>query len=154
MIRRVRVHGVFRFYRVGEYPLTECIRLAPTKNVGHTFRQDDGAHALIRFRLAESVLALLLAVQRAAHFQRPGILVEVAPLQTANFTAAQAGHQLRVEEVPPDLVLLYHFEESVQLRAGEDALRLVVGLRRCRALGRVLRNDMRLHRVLHRGVEH
>ena len=154
MVRRVRIHGVFRFYRVGEYPLTQCLRLAPPQDVGDAFRQDDGAHALVGLCLAECVFALLLAVQCAAHLQRPGVPVEVAPLQTANFTAAQTGHQLRLEEVPPDFILLYDFEESVQLSAGEDALRLVVGLRRCRTLGRVLRNDMRLHRVLHRGVEH
>ena len=62
VIRRVRVHGVFRFYRVGEYPLTERLRFAPTQNVSHAFRQDDGAHARISLCLAEGVLALFLAV--------------------------------------------------------------------------------------------
>ena len=116
-------------------------------------RQDDGAHSLIGLCLTDGILAFPLAVESAAHLQRTGIPVEVAPLQTADLTAAQAGHQLRLEEVSPHLVLLHHCKEVVQLRTGENALGLVVGLGRCRAFGGVSWNDMRLHRVLQRGVE-
>ena len=116
-------------------------------------RQDDGAHTLIGFCLADGVLALPLAVEGAAHLQRTGVPVEVVPLQTADLTAAQAGHQLSLEEVPPYLVLLHHCEKGVQLRTGEDTLGLVVGLG-CRCpLGGVSGNDMRLHRIFQRGVE-
>ena len=92
-------------------------------------------------------------MEGSAHLQRPGVPIEVAPLQTADLTAAQAGHQLRLEEVPPHLILLHHFKESIQLRTGEDALGPVVWLGRGRPLGRISGNDMRLHRVFQRGVE-
>ncbi|MFQ9126526.1 MAG: hypothetical protein ACLR4Z_06725 [Butyricicoccaceae bacterium] len=69
-------------------------------------RQDDGAHALIGLRLADGVFALPLAVEGSAYLQRTGIPIEVAPLQTADLAAAQAGRQLRLEEVTPHLILL------------------------------------------------
>ena len=110
-------------------------------------RQDDGTHALIGFCFSDSVLALPLAVEGSAHLQRPGIPIEVAPLQTADLAAAQAGHQFRLEEVPPHLVLLHHCEKGVQLRTGEDALGLVVGFGRRCTFGGISGNDMGLHRV-------
>ena len=152
-IRRVGIDGIFRLHRVGEYPLADGIRLAPPQDVRHRLRQDDGTHSLSRFGLTDGVLALPLAVEGAAHLQRAALLVEDAPLQTADLTAAQAGHQLRPEEVSPHLVLLHHCKEVVQLRAGEDTLGLVVGLGRRCPLSRISGNDMRLHRVLQRGVE-
>ena len=152
-IRRVGIDWILRLHRVGEYPLTDGIRLAPPQDFSHTVRQDDGAHALIGLRLADGVFALPLAVEGSAHLQRTGISIEVAPLQTADLAAAQAGHQLRLEEVPPHLILLHHCEEGVQLRTGEDTLGLVVGLGRRCPLSRISGNDMRLHRVLQRGVE-
>ena len=116
-------------------------------------RQDDGAHALIGLRLTGGILALPLAVESAAHLQRTGVPIEVAPLQTTDLAAAQAGHQLRLEEVSPHLVLLHYRKEGVQLRTGEDTLGLVVGLGRCCPLGGVPGNDMRLHRVFQCGVK-
>ena len=116
-------------------------------------RQDDGTHTLIGLCLTDGILAFPLAVESAAHLQRTGVPIEVAPLQTTDLAAAQAGHQLRMEEVSPQLVLLHHCKEVVQLRTGEDTLGLVVGLGRRCPLGGVPGNDMRLHRVLQRGVE-
>lgn len=116
-------------------------------------RQNDGTHALIGLRLTGGVFALPLAVEGSAYLQRTGIPIEVAPLQTADLTAAQAGHQLRLEEVPPHLVLLHYLEEGIQLRTGEDTLGLVVGLGRRCPLSRISGNDMRLHRVFQCGVE-
>ena len=116
-------------------------------------RQDDGAHALIGLRLADGVFALPLAVEGSAYLQRTGIPIEVAPLQTADLAAAQAGHQLRLEEVTPHLILLHHCKEGIQLCTGENALGLVVGLGRCRAFGGVSWNDVRLHCVFQCGVE-
>ena len=152
-VGRAGVDRILRLHWVGEYPLTDGIRLAPPQDLSHAVRQDDGAHALIGLRLADGVFALPLAVEGAAHLQHTALLVEVAPLQSADLAAAQAGHQLRLEEVSPHLVLLHHCEEGVQLRTGENALGLVVGLGRCRAFGGVSWNDMRLHRVLQRSVE-
>ena len=127
--------------------MADGVRFAPPQDFSHAVRQDDGAHALIGFCLSDGVLALPLAVEGAAHFQRPGVPIEVAPLQTADLTAAQAGHQFRLEEVPPRLVLLHHCEEGIQFRTGEDALGFVVGLRCSRPLGGIPGNDVRLHCV-------
>ena len=152
-IGRIGVNRVFRLHRVREYPLADSIRFSPPQDVSHAVRQDDGAHALIGLRLTDGVLALPLAVEGAAHFQRPGIPIEVVPLQTADLTAAQAGHQLRLEEVPPHLVLFHHCEEGIQLRTGEDALGLVVRLGRSRTLGGIPGNNVRMHRIFQRSVE-
>ena len=152
-IGRVGVDGIFRLHRVREYPLTDGIRFSPPQDVHHAVRQNDGTHTLIGLRLADGVFALPLAVEGSAYLQRTGIPIEVAPLQTADLAAAQAGHQLRLEEVSPHLVLLHHRKEGVQLRTGEDTLGLVVGLGRRCPLGGVFGNDMGLHRVLQRGVE-
>ena len=152
-VGRAGVDRILRLHWVGEYPLTDGIRLAPPQDVRHRLRQEDGTHSLSRFGLTDGVLALPLAVEGAAHLQRAALLVEVAPLQSADLAAAQAGHQLRLEEVPPHLILLHHCEEGIQLHTGEDALGLVVGLGRRCPLGGVPGNDMRLHRVLQRGVE-
>ena len=108
---------------------------------------------MIGLRLTGGILALPLAVESAAHLQRTGVPIEVAPLQTTDLAAAQAGHQLRLEEVSPHLVLLHYRKEGVQLRTGEDTLGLVVGLGRCCPLGGVPGNDMRLHRVFQCGVK-
>ena len=154
VIGRVGIEGVLRFHRVREYPRTDGIYFAPPQDVGHAPGEDDGAHALACLCLAGGILTLLLAVEGAAHLQRPGLSVEVAPLQTADLAAAQSGHQLRLEEVTPQFVLLHHLEECVQLRAGQDALGLVVGLGRRCAFGGVAGDNVSLHRVLQRGVEH
>ena len=74
-------------------------------------------------------------------------------MQSADLAAAQAGHQLRLEEVPPHLVLLHHRAEGIQLLAGQDALGLVVGFGRRCTFGGISGNDMGLHRVFQRGVE-
>ena len=152
-IGRIGIDGVFRLHRIREYPLTDGIHISPPQDVRHRLRQGDGTHSLSRFGLADGVLTLPLAVEGAAHLQRAGIPVEVAPLQSADLAAAQAGHQLRLEEVTPHLILLPHRKEGIQLLAGQDALGLVVGLGRRCPLGGVPGNDMGQHCVLQRGVE-
>ena len=152
-ISRVGIDGIFRLHRIREYPLADGIRFSPPQDVHHAVRQNDGTHTLIGLCLTDGILALPLAVEGSAHLQRPGIPIEVAPLQTADLTAAQAGHQFRLEEVTPHLILLHHCKEVVQLRAGEDTLGLVVRLGRRCPLGGVPGNDMRLHRVFQCGVE-
>ena len=79
-VGRTGVDRILRLRWVGEYPLTDGIRFAPPQYVRHRLRQDDGTHSLSRFGLADGVLALPLAVEGAAHLQRPGIPVEVVPL--------------------------------------------------------------------------
>ena len=128
--------------------MTDGVRLPPPQNVSHRFRQDDGTHSLIGLCLADSVLALPMAVEGAAHLQHTALLVEVAPLQSTDLTAAQAGHQLRLKEVP-----LHLRAEGIQLLAGQNTLRLVVGFGRRCTFGGISGNDMGLHRVLQRGVE-
>ena len=152
-IGRVGIDGIFRLHRVGEYPLANGIRFSPPQDVHHAVRQNDGTHTLIGLCLTDGILALPLAVESAAHLQHTALLVEVAPLQSADLAAAQAGHQLRPEEVPPHLVLLHHCEEGVQLLAGQDALGLVVGFGRRCTFGGISGNDVCLHRVFQRGVE-
>ena len=152
-VGRAGVDRILRLHWVGEYPLTDGIRLAPPQDVRHRLRQEDGTHSLSRFGLTDGVLALPLAVEGAAHLQRAALLVEVAPLQSADLAAAQAGHQLRLEEVPPHLVPLHHREKGVQLLAGQNALGLVVGFGRRCTFGGISGNDMGLHRVFQRGVE-
>ena len=152
-IGRIGVNRVFRLHRVWEDPLADGVHFAPSQDFSHAVRQDDGAHALIGFCLADSVLTLPLAVEGTAHLQRAALLVEVAPLQTADLAAAQAGHQFCLEEVPPYLVLLHHCEEGIQLRTSEDALGFVIGLGCGRPFSRIPGNDVRLHRVFQRGVK-
>ena len=152
-VGRTGVDRILWLRWVGEYPLTDGIRFAPPQDVRHRLRQDDGTHSLSRFGLADGVLTLPLAVEGAAHLQRAALLVEVAPLQSADLAAAQAGHQLRLEEVPPHLVPLHHREKGVQLLAGQNAFGLVVGFGRRCTFGGISGNDMGLHRVFQRGVE-
>ena len=152
-IGRVGIDGIFRLHRVREYPLADGVHFAPPQDFSYAVRQDDGAHTLIGLRLADGVLTLPLAVEGAAHLQRAALLVEVAPLQSADLAAAQTGHQFRLEEVPPHLVLLHYCEESVQFCTGEDTLWLVVGFGHRCAFGGIPWNDMGQHRVLQRGVE-
>ena len=152
-VGRAGVDRILRLHWVGEYPLTDGIRLAPPQDARHRLRQDDGTHSLSRFGLADGVLTLPLAVEGAAHLQRAALLVEVAPLQPADLAAAQAGHQLHLKEVPPHLVPLHHRAEGIQLLAGQNALGLVVGFGRRCTFGGISGNDMGLHRVFQRSVE-
>ena len=73
---------------------------------------------LVVLIFTDGILALPLAVEGAAHLQRAALLVEVAPLQSADLAPAQTRHQLGLEEVPPYLVPLHHRKEGVQLRTG------------------------------------
>ena len=152
-VGRAGVDRILRLHWVGEYPLTDGIRLAPPQDVRHRLRQEDGAHSLIGLCLTDGILALPLAVEGAAHLQCPSVPVEVTPLQTADLTAAQAGHQFCLEEVSPHLVLFHHCEEGVQFCTGENTLWFIVGLGSGCPLGRVPGNDVRLHRILQCGVE-
>ena len=93
-------------------------------------------------------------MEGTAHFQRSFLLIEVLPHEAANFTPPQAGHELSVEELVPDFVLLDGIHEGVQFLLVQDALGFVVWPGGGRTLCGVLRNDVRLHRVLHGTVEY
>ena len=79
-VGRAGVDRILRLHWVGEYPLTDGIRLAPPQDVCHRLRQEDGTHSLSRFRLTDGILTLPLTVEGAAHLQRTSVLVEVVPL--------------------------------------------------------------------------
>ena len=81
-VGRAGADRILRLHWVGEYPLTDGIRLVLPQDVRHRLRQDDGTHSLSRFGLADGVLTLPLAVEGAAHLQRAALLVEAAPLQS------------------------------------------------------------------------
>ena len=93
-------------------------------------------------------------MQRPGDSECPGLRVEVAPHERTDLAAPQAGHKLRVEEIPPDIVLLNRLQERVQLLLVQHLHWLVVGFRHSCVLGRIFRNDVRLHRSLHRAVQH
>ena len=144
---RSRIHRQLRTGRLRENPLADRIFLPRPQQRRNAFRQDNCAVALARFRVAEGVDALPLAVQRPGDSERPGLCVEVAPHERADLAAPQAGHKLRVEEIPPDIVLLNRLQERIQLLLVQHLHWLVVGFRRSRVLGRIFRNDVRLHRL-------
>lgn len=79
-VGRAGVDRILRLHWVGEYPLTDGIRLAPPQDVRHRLRQDDGTHSLSRFCLTDGILTLPLTVEGAAYLQRTSVLVEVVPL--------------------------------------------------------------------------
>ena len=151
---RPRIHRQLRAGRLRENPLADRIFLPHPQQRRDALRQDDRAVALARFRVAEGVDALPLAVQCPGDSERPGLRVEVAPHERADLAAPQAGHKLRVEEIPPDIVVLNRLQERVQLLLVQDALGLVVWPGGGRPLGRVLRDDVCLYRVLHGTVEY
>ena len=51
----------------------------------------------------------------AAYLKGAIRLIEVLPLEAADLSPAQAGGQLRVEEVVPDIILLNDCHEYIQL---------------------------------------
>ena len=151
---RSRIHRQLRAGRLRENPLADGAFLPRPQQRRDALRQDDRAVALARFRIAEGVDALPLAVQRPGDSKRPGLCIEVAPHERADLAAPQAGHKLRVEEIPPDIILLNCLQERVQLLLIQHLHRLVVLLWCSCVLSRIFRNDVRLHRSLHRAVQH
>ena len=151
---RSGIHRQVQTGRLRENPLTDGGFFPCPQQCSDALRQDDRAVALARFRVAEGVDALPLAVQRPGDSESPGLRVEVAPHERADLAAPQAGHKLRVEEIPPDIVLLNRLQERVQLLLVQYLHRLVVGFRHSCVLSRIFRNDVRLHRSLHRAVQH
>ena len=153
-VSRVGIRRQLRAGGMGEDPLADGSFLSLPQEFHNALWQDDGACSLAGLGVAQSEHAHLLAVEGTAHFQRPFLLVEVLPHQTADLASPQSSHELGVEELAPDLVLPNRFHEGVQLLLVQNALGLVVWPGGGRALGRILGDDVRLHRVLHGAVEH
>ena len=153
LIGRGGRHRQFRAGGVGEDPLADGPLLSLPEELHDAPGQDDGAGTLTGLGDTQSEHAHLLAVQGAAHIKGAFLFVEVLPHQAADLAPAQAGHELGVEEVIPDLILADGLHKGVQLLLVQDAHGFVVGSRCRRPLGRVPGDDMSLHRVLHGTVE-
>ena len=153
-VGRVRIRWQLRAGGLGEDPLADGALLSLPQEFHNARGKDNGAGALAGLGVAQSEHAHLFAVQGAAHFERPFLLIEVLPHEAADLAPPQSGHELGVEELVPDFVLPDRLHEGVQFLLVQDALGFVVWPGGRRPLGGVLRNDMRLHRVLHGTVEH
>ena len=74
-------------------------------------RQKDGAGPLLGFRFPD-VAAVGPGVDASAHAELPGHFIQILPAQAADLAAAQAGGDLRVEEIVPDRFRFDHVEEA------------------------------------------
>ena len=152
--------GRFRIYRqlraggVREDPLTDGPLLSLSQELHDALGQDDGARSFAGLGVPQSEHAHLFAVEGAAHLQRAFFIVEIFPHQATDFTPPQAGHELSVEELVPDVILADGLHEGVQLLLVQDALGLVVWSGGSRSLGGILRDDVCLHCIFHGTVEH
>ena len=81
-------------------------------------------------------------------------IVEVLPLQAADLTAPQSCGHLRVEEVPPEFILVHLGQEDRQLLLGQDLLAFVVRLGRGDALRWVPWDQVGGDGILQRVVKH
>ncbi len=115
--------------------------------------QQDGPHPGEGLGIPRLQYTALSDPDGAAHVQRPGLAVKVLPFEAAQFSPAQAGGQLRVEEVVPEFVLVYGRHQRVQLVAVEDALGLLRHSGRCHLAGGVGRQKALFRRRLQRVVE-
>ena len=117
-------------------------------------RQTNGPPALAGLRLADLQLSGLGDIYRPKDPQRSGLLVEVLPHETADLAPPQAGGQLRVEEVTPDLAAVYRRQEDVHLLLCEDLFGLIAGLGHHSPVGGVPGDHMGGLRVLQAPMEH
>ena len=119
-----------------------------------TGRQADGPPALAGLRLADLQLPGLGDIHRPKDLQRPGLLIEVLPHEAADLAPAETGGQLRVEEVPPDLVAFHCSQKCLHLLLREDLLGLIAGLGHHGPVSGVPGDHMGSLRVLQAPVEH
>ena len=89
----------------------------------------------------------------AAYLQRSACLIKVAPLEPADLAAAQAGGDLRVEEIVPQRLGADRFHESVELLFVEDLHGRFIELGDHRSIRRVLNDQPGAHRRFHDLVE-
>ena len=117
-------------------------------------RQTDGPSPLAGLRFADLQLSGLGDIHRPEDLQRPGLLVEVLPHEAADLAPAETGGQLRVEEVPPDLVAFHCSQKCLHLLLCEDLFGTMVGLGHHGPVGGVPGDHMGRLRVLQAPVEH
>ena len=117
-------------------------------------RQADGPPALAGLCFADLQLPGLGNVHRPEDLQRPGLLVEVLPHEAADLAPPQAGGQLRVEEVPPDLIAVHCRQEGVHLLLCENLFWLIAGLGHHGPVGGIPGDHMGRLRILQTLVEH
>ena len=83
-----------------------------------------------------------------------GLVIEVLPLETADFSPAHSCSQLRVEEVIPQRILLQRFHEFFQLLLRQNLLGCVIHLGNDGALCGILWDQPFPHRRVHGLVKH
>ena len=147
-------HRLLRRQWVREDPLADGMFLPLLQPLDGAGRETDGAPAPFRFRFADLQFTPLGGIHRAEDLQCPGARIEVLPHETADLTSAQAGGQLRVEEVPPGLVLVHCRQEGVHLLPVQDLLGLVAVLGQLGSVRGVVRDDVIPFRVFETPVEH
>ena len=121
-------HRLLRRQRIREDPQTDGVFLPLLQTLDGAGRETDGAPAPFRFGFADLQLPSLGGIHRAEDLQCPGARIEVLPHETADLTPAQAGGQFRVEEVPPDFVLVHCRQEGIHLLPVQDLFGLVAFL--------------------------
>ena len=104
-----------RLQQIREDPLAPG-RLFPfPEQVERAGGQNDLALALVGFRFSDLSVAAFHVVDGAADQQSAVALVEVAPFQAADLAPAQAGGDLRVEEIVPQRLVLDRLHKFFQL---------------------------------------
>ena len=116
-------------------------------------RQQDRAGSFFGFRLAHFERTARDRVNGTTYFQRSAFLVEVAPLEPTNLAAAQAGGDLRVEEIVPQRLGADRLHESVELFFVQNVHGLTVEFRDHCSLGGIVYDKPGPHRRLHDLVE-
>ena len=85
MVGRRRIHGNLRYHWVVENPIAEEFLLPLLKNLHRAGRQQDGSGTCFRLGFAHPDAATLAAMDRSADVEPPGFLLEVLPLEAADF---------------------------------------------------------------------
>ena len=147
-------HRLLRSQRFREDPLTDCVLLPLFQPLDSAGGQADSASASLCLGLADLHFTPLRYIHRAEDFQRPSVLIKVPPHEAADLTSTQASCQLRVEEVPPDFVLVHCRKERIHLLPVENLLRFVVVLGQLDTVRWVIGNDVIPFRILEAAVEH
>lgn len=142
-----------RLQQIREDPLAPG-RLFPfPEHVERAGGQNDFALSLLGFCFSDLPVAAFHVVNGAADQQSAVALVEVAPFQAADLTPAQAGGDLRVEEIVPQRLVFDRLHESFQLLFVENFHVLAAVFGDHRAVRRVAHDHAGAHRGLQDLVE-
>lgn len=153
VIRRAWRRRLLRFQQARKDPLGQR-RLAPfLQHMEGAGWQQDRARSFFGFWIAHLQRAAGSRMNGAAYLQRSACLIKVAPLEPADLAAAQAGGDLRVEEIVPQRLGADRFHESVELLFVEDLHGRFIELGDHRSIRRVLNDQPGAHRRFHDLVE-